>query len=100
MHFFILPLFVWTPYVRDKGLGAALSSDHSAIALTTTTVMVGLLSVVLLREHTLMVLALAAAIFVGARHMMMQRIGGTTGDTAGALIEVLEAFILAAAVFR
>ena len=33
--------------------------------------------------------------FLILRRLMMQRIGGTTGDTAGALVEVAETIVLA-----
>ena len=39
-------------------------------------------------------LLLAALGFVWLRRVMMQRLGGTTGDTAGALLELLEVLVL------
>jgi adenosylcobinamide-GDP ribazoletransferase len=39
-------------------------------------------------------LALAAVMFVWLRQVMLQRLGGTTGDTAGALLELLEVAVL------
>lgn len=33
---------------------------------------------------------LALAVFAWLRHLMCRRLGGTTGDTAGALLELLE----------
>ena len=38
-------------------------------------------------------------VFVLARALMVKRIGGTTGDTAGALIEMLEVAVLLGCVF-
>ena len=37
---------------------------------------------------------LAALCFIGLRQVMVKRLGGTTGDTAGALLELLEAAVL------
>jgi adenosylcobinamide-GDP ribazoletransferase len=43
-------------------------------------------------------LAVAFAVFVGLRRMMLRRLGGCTGDTAGALLELLEVAVLVAVV--
>jgi adenosylcobinamide-GDP ribazoletransferase len=37
---------------------------------------------------------LAGVCFIGLRQLMVNRLGGTTGDTAGALLELLEAAVL------
>lgn len=37
---------------------------------------------------------LAALCFMGLRQVMINRLGGTTGDTAGALLELLEVAVL------
>jgi Cobalamin-5-phosphate synthase. len=37
---------------------------------------------------------LAALVFVWLRQVMLRRLGGTTGDTAGALLELLEMVLL------
>jgi adenosylcobinamide-GDP ribazoletransferase len=37
---------------------------------------------------------LAALVFVWLRQLMLRRLGGTTGDTAGALLELLEMVLL------
>ena len=39
-------------------------------------------------------LGLAALGFVWLRRVMIRRLGGTTGDTAGALLELLEVLVL------
>ncbi|EPN56875.1 cobalamin synthase, partial [Pseudomonas syringae pv. actinidiae ICMP 18807] len=39
-------------------------------------------------------LLVCAVCFYGLRHMMMRRLGGSTGDTAGALLELLELAVL------
>ena len=36
----------------------------------------------------------ALLVFAGLRRLMCQRLGGTTGDTAGALVELAEAAVL------
>ncbi|HWV08956.1 MAG TPA: adenosylcobinamide-GDP ribazoletransferase, partial [Pseudomonas sp.] len=44
----------------------------------------------------LLALAVAAGLFFWLRRLMVQRLGGTTGDTAGALLELLECAVLVA----
>lgn len=91
----LLGLFLYTPYVRAGGLGQGLA-EH------------------LPRQHVRMVLlAIVAlcAVFAGsgwlalliacgvgwlARRAMCRRIGGTTGDTAGAMLELVECGVLVA----
>jgi adenosylcobinamide-GDP ribazoletransferase len=90
----IIALFLTTPYVRPGGLGESLAAQlprRSAwivlIAVFATAVIAG------------GVWAAAGALlaFVLLRKLMMRMIGGTTGDTAGALVEVTEAAALVAA---
>ncbi|HEU0283028.1 MAG TPA: adenosylcobinamide-GDP ribazoletransferase, partial [Gallionella sp.] len=83
-------LFLTTPYVRPAGLGSALAqhAPRRAMALMLLATLLGVLAVLGMRGAGL-VLGCAAAFWL-LRHMMMARLGGTTGDTAGALLELLE----------
>ena len=87
-------LFLTTPYVRYGGLGAALAAGLPPLPAKVILLAVGIL--VLLGGGTGGVLGLVSALvlFVGLRRTMINRIGGTTGDTAGALIEIIEATTL------
>jgi len=97
-RFSILPLFYFTPYVRDKGLGSNLKQSISPLLFMIVTVISVLLAIIFLQQKSIFILILLAAILLWARNIMMQRIGGTTGDTAGAMIEVQEALLLCALV--
>ncbi len=97
-RFSILPLFYFTPYVRDKGLGSNLKQSISPALFIIVTTICMIFTVFFLQQKSIFILILAAAILLWARNIMMQRIGGTTGDTAGALIEVQEALLLCALV--
>lgn len=94
----VLPLlFITTPYVRPSGLGAALASQvprKAAIGV----IMLCLASNLIAGVAGLCSLLGTIGIFLIARLMMMRRIGGTTGDTAGALVELTEATVLVCAV--
>jgi adenosylcobinamide-GDP ribazoletransferase len=90
----LLGLFLTTPYVRAGGLGQALA-DHlprragwgvlgmSALGCALIAGFAGIVAVVI-----------CVGMFVWLRQVMMRRLGGTTGDTAGALLELLEMGVL------
>lgn len=87
-------LFVTTPYVRPGGLGSALAAQPARfIALAPALAIgVGVLAVAGVRGAVL--LGIQSVVFLAMRAAMLRRIGGTTGDTAGALIEVSETCLL------
>ena len=90
----LLAVFLTTPYVRAGGLGQALA-DH--LPRKAGWWMLGgsaLACVVLAGYAGLWAMLLAAVGFEGLRRVMMRRLGGTTGDTAGALLELLEVLVL------
>ena len=90
-------LFATTPYVRANGLGAPIAENlprHGAIAV------VGLVSIAIplvAGLHGLWMVLSGAVVFTALRRAMNARIGGMTGDTAGALVELLETSALAVA---
>ncbi len=89
-------LFLTTPYVRPQGLGAALVAQmrrgETFLVLCLTCALVWLAW-----ERTgLAALLVAGGGLVLFRRAMMRRIGGTTGDTAGALVELVEVSVLVA----
>ncbi|WP_137972452.1 adenosylcobinamide-GDP ribazoletransferase [Pseudomonas sp. F(2018)] len=92
----LLPLlFLTTTYVRAGGLGAALSEHTPRERLPL--VLAGHCIVMLLLGFSA-VLALLAAVLVFwlLRRAFVARLGGTTGDTAGALLELGECAVLVA----
>lgn len=89
----IVLLFATTPYVRQGGLGTVLASHQSR---NVNIVSVGLLyaaALVVAIESSWLLLTLGI-LFVILRAAMMRRLGGTTGDTAGALVEITETAML------
>jgi len=83
-------LFLTTPYVRPGGLGEALAkhAPRRAVIMMLLATLLGMLAVLGMRGVALALGCLA--VFWLLRRMMIARLGGTTGDTAGALIELLE----------
>ncbi|PWB32836.1 adenosylcobinamide-GDP ribazoletransferase [Pseudomonas sp. SDI] len=88
----LLGLFLCTPYVRSGGLGQALA-DHLPRQAAWVVLALCALGCLLLPGGALS-LGVALAVFAGLRQMMMRRLGGTTGDTAGAMLELLEAAVV------
>lgn len=90
----LLGLFLTTPYVRAGGLGQALA-DHLPRSAGKQVLAASALACVLIAGlGGVWALILAGLGFVWLRQVMLRRIGGTTGDTAGALLELLEMAVL------
>lgn len=84
---FVLLLFLTTPYVRATGL-ASTTVNHlpEKPAFWLVLVVIGLAGLLAWQG-----LALALIAFWLLRRLMVQRLGGCTGDTAGACVEFGEA---------
>ncbi|WP_434580168.1 adenosylcobinamide-GDP ribazoletransferase [Pseudomonas sp. Z5-35] len=90
----LLGLFLTTRYVRAGGLGQALA-DHLPRRLGWQVLAACALGCVWLAGWAgLWSLAVAALAFFGLRQLMLRRLQGCTGDTAGALLELLEMVVL------
>lgn len=92
---FLLLLFLTTDYVRQGGLGSTLiehmPKKYSAWMLVLCT---GLLLAT--GSQGLVMLLFSLGCFYALRGLMQQRLGGTTGDTAGAMVELVEVSVLLA----
>ncbi len=87
-------LFLTTPYVREQGLGTALA-NHLPRPHLVAVITVVLVSLILLPgSNALWLVVVMLSVFTLLRTLMMARLGGTTGDLAGALLEITEASIL------
>jgi adenosylcobinamide-GDP ribazoletransferase len=96
----MLGLFLCTPYVRAGGLGQALADHLPRPAGQNILAGCALGCVLIAGMSGLFALAAAAACFFCLRHLMLKRLGGTTGDTAGAMLELLETVVLLAMVLN
>ena len=90
----MLGLFLTTPYVRAGGLGQALADHLPRLAGTRVLAVSALVCVLIAGLSGVLAVVLAALVFVWLRQVMLRRLGGTTGDTAGALLELLEMVLL------
>ncbi|CAI8715292.1 Adenosylcobinamide-GDP ribazoletransferase [Pseudomonas sp. IT-347P] len=90
----LLGLFLTTPYVRAGGLGQALADHLPRRAGWWVLGLSALACLLITGVSAVTALLIAVGVFVWLRQVMMRRLGGTTGDTAGALLELLEMVVL------
>lgn len=92
-----------TPYVNPQGIGLTYIEQAPTYSRTIfwLTLTVSGLGLYLLSGANLMAVVgiffISAAVIVFLRRMMMQRLGGTNGDTAGATVEISEILLLVGA---
>jgi len=91
----LVAAFLAVPYVRAGGLGEGLAGSSRAIdAGVLVLVAAGCFCAGLRGVVSLIVAILLLALW---RRACLQRLGGMTGDTCGALVELTEAAVLIAA---
>ena len=86
--------FLTTPYVRSGGLGSGLA-DAPRVACIGA-LLLGLIACGFAGWRGAIAFACAVVVFALWRRACMRRLGGITGDTAGALVELVEAAVLVA----
>lgn len=84
-------LFLTTPYVRDTGMGSELGHGGE---MAWRSVIISALVALLFGWAGIVALVGAFIGYAWMHHTMMNRIGGSTGDTAGATVEVVETAVL------
>ncbi len=91
-------LFLSTPYVRAGGLGSVLSKHLPRSACQMIVAATFVLLFLFFDTAGFWLFIALFLVFSMLRFLMLRRLGGTTGDTAGALVEITEAVVLIAAV--
>jgi adenosylcobinamide-GDP ribazoletransferase len=84
-----------TPYARPEGIGAELRGHLPRTAAGVGPAIALIACALFLGASALALAAAGGTVFVLWRRFMVARLGGFTGDTAGALVELSEAFMLA-----
>ena len=87
-------LLIHTPYVRDQGLGSALSEQLSRKACYLVISILCLFSLITLSWTSFVIIASSGLCLLTLRYIMLKRLDGCTGDTLGALIELSETILL------
>lgn len=91
----LLLLFLGTPYVRAGGLGSAMAAHVPTRAGWRVLLAVGL-ACLLGGWSGVLALGVVLGVFALCRRALLRRVGGTTGDTAGAVLELVECAVLVA----
>lgn len=87
-------LFLTTPYVRRHGIGRPIA-DHAPRRACMAVLLFTLAAIPFgIGLNALWVFLSTGVLFFALRRAMLARIGGTTGDTAGALVEITETVVL------
>jgi adenosylcobinamide-GDP ribazoletransferase len=92
-------LFFTTPYLRSEGLGSPFSDGLEFIKIIPGLAFAIALGFLGNGSWWLVAMLIAGSVFWIFRAWMMARLGGTTGDTAGAMVEILECSLLIACVW-
>lgn len=88
-------LFLTTDYVSKNGLAAAFIEHADKKTLNIVLLICGLLTLLFSGFiQTLILLFVLSSVLYGLRELMMSRLGGNTGDTTGASVEIIEACTL------
>lgn len=90
----VLALLLWMPYARPDGIGAVPAQNMPRVPAYIVLAVVTILVILATGWAGLEMLIVVAAVLYWLRWMMLQRLGGTTGDTAGASIEITETVAL------
>jgi len=95
----VLPLlFLSTPYARKQGLGTVFV-DHLPRGIKRIMLLTVFVLFLISGSIALAMAVVAICVLLALRHIMLKRLGGCTGDTAGALVEITETSILLAMIF-
>lgn len=90
----LLLLFLTVPYVRAQGMGVIAAQAVPKKGGMILLILMGAALLFLFRETAAKALLFCVSGFFLIRKQMLLRLGGTTGDTAGALCELLETIAL------
>lgn len=92
----VVSAFMSTPYVREQGLGEVFVGQSPQVLGGVTAGVAVFLLLIVPAGLWLTWMILSGTLLLLWRLLMLKRLGGFTGDCAGALIEVTEMFLLLA----
>ena len=88
-------LFAHTPYVREQGIGAALSLHQSHVQSYSVVALTAGAAIAVWGRFGLRAVVAAAVVYFFMRRAFARRLSGITGDCVGAMVEVIEAATIA-----
>ena len=94
----IIGLMATTSYVRKQGMVSNTESAATKSKVIVMAVILALLAMPMLQGKTLLMLVVWLVLLAAYRRALNKRLGGYTGDTLGAAVEIQEVVLLAALV--
>ncbi len=90
----LVALCLTTPYVREGGLGALISQHLPRQASVIVVIVALVIASAMSGFGAVWILLACMGAFITLRALFISRLGGTTGDSAGALVELTEVTVL------
>lgn len=92
----IIGLMASTPYVRAQGMVSQTQSAATKSKVIIMATLLSLLAIAMLKSKALLLLSAWLVILIAYRAVLKKRLGGYTGDTLGAAVEIQETLLLVA----
>lgn len=96
----LVAMFLYLPYIRPAGLGAVLAENLPRQQAIRVLAASALFCLVILGWWGVWILLVCALLFYLCRQAFLSRLGGFTGDAAGAVCELIEAMCLVVAALQ
>lgn len=96
----LVAMFLYLPYIRPAGLGAVLAENLPRQQAIRVLAASALFCLVILGWWGVWILLVCALLFYLCRQALLSRLGGFTGDAAGAVCELTEAMCLVVAALQ
>lgn len=84
--------FSFFPYARAKGMASLFIEYNGTVPLILALIVSVIALFFAFGFHSCLVLLTAVSVFCGFNFFVVKKIGGITGDTTGATVELIEAF--------
>ena len=91
----IIGVMATTTYVRKQGMVSDTQNAATKNKVLVMGIIMALLAIPMLQEKTLLILLAWVLVLAAYRRALNKRLGGYTGDTLGAAVEIQEAVLLA-----
>jgi len=95
----VIVLLLSTPYVRPQGIGSQLVDHMPRIACKRIVILTLIATLLFFGFNMVWLLVILSGLFMLLRKQLLQRLGGTTGDTTGALVELTAPAVLVSAIY-
>ncbi len=96
----LIATFIYLPYVRPQGLGAEMAAKLPRRPGRIVLIATACIAVLIWQALGFWIMTSVFLCFLLLRHLLLGRLGGSTGDTAGAVCELTETVVLVSAALQ